>query len=171
MTAVPEAGKYVLDPAKSSVTFSHKTIWGLVTVKGTFGAVSGDGEVSPDGTATGVIRIDASSIDTKHGKRDTHLRSAELFDVEKFPVIEFDVFSATRDASGKATVDGNLTVRDVTKPRSITATVTSVDADGVTLTTEFAVDRTVFGLAWNQLGMIRGNATITATLHFTRTAA
>jgi polyisoprenoid-binding protein YceI len=171
MTAVPEASRYVLDPAQTSVAISQKGMWGMVTVKGTFATVTGDGEVLPDGTATGVIRVDASSLDTKHGKRDTHLRSADFFDVEKFPLIEFDVTSASREANGSASVAGNLTVHGVTKPQTIAATVTAVEPDAVTPTTEFTVDRTAFGLNWNQLGAIRGDATVTATLRFTRTAA
>jgi polyisoprenoid-binding protein YceI len=171
MAAVPEASRYVLDPAQSSVVISHKGMWGLATVKGTFGAVSGEGEVHSDGTATGVIRLDASSLDTKQAKRDAHLRSAEFFHAEKFPFLQFDVASATRDGSGKARVEGSLTIRDITQPQSITADVVAVDPDAVTLSTVFTVDRTTFGLNWNQMGMIRGDATVTATLRFTRTAA
>lgn len=171
MTTVPEASRYVLDPGQSSVAISQKGMWGLVTVKGAFTAVSGDGEVLPDGTGTGVIRVDASSVDTKHTKRDTHLRSADFFDVEKFPVIQFDALSAARDASGKATVDGRLTIRGVAVAKPITATVTAVEPDAVTLATQFAVDRTAFGITWNQMGMLRGETTVTATLRFTRTAA
>jgi polyisoprenoid-binding protein YceI len=171
MTAVPEASKYVLDPAQSSVAMSHKGLWGLVTVKGTYTAVSGDGEVLPDGTAIGVIRVDASSLDTRQAKRDTHLRSADLFDVEHFPLIQYDVLSASRDASGNASIEGRLTIRGVTKSQPITAKVAAVEAGAVTLTTQFAVDRTVFGITWNQLGSIRGHATVTATLRFTRAGA
>lgn len=171
MTAVPEASRYVLDPAQSSVAISHKGMWGLATVKGTFGTVAGEGEVHPDGTATGVIRLDASSLDTKQAKRDTHLRSAEFFDAEKFPFLRFDVASATRGENGKASVQGSLTIREITQPQSITADVIAVDPDAVTLTAEFTVDRTAFGLNWNLMGMIRGDATVTATLRFTRTAA
>ena len=171
MTTAPEAGRYVLDPAKSSVAFSQKGMWGLATVKGAFAALTGDGEVLPDGTATGVIRVDASSIDTKHTKRDTHMRSADFFDVEQFPLIRFDVLSASQDAGGTASVDGRLTVRGVTRPQTVTAKVAAAGPDGITLTVEFPVDRTVFGLNWNQMGMIRGAATVSATLRFTRTAA
>ena len=171
MTAVPEAGRYLLDPAQSSVAISQKGMWGLVTVKGAFTAVSGDGEVLPDGTATGVIRVDASSIDTKHTKRDTHLRSADFFDVEQFPVIQFDTVSAARDASGQATVDGRLTIRGVAVAQPITATVAAVEPDAITLTTRFTVDRSAFGIKWNQMGMLRGETTVDATLRFTRTAA
>jgi polyisoprenoid-binding protein YceI len=171
MTAVPEAGRYVLDPAQTSVAISQKGMWGLVTVKGAFATVTGDGEVLPDGTATGVIRVDASSIDTKQAKRDKHLRSADFFDVEKFPLIQFDVASTSREASSSASVEGRLTIRGVTKPQAIAATVTAVESDAVTLTTEFAVERTAYGLNWNQMGMLRGDTTVTATLRFTRTAA
>lgn len=171
MTAVPEAGRYVLDPAQTSVAISQKGMWGLITVKGAFTAVTGDGEVLPDGTATGVIRVDASSIDTKQAKRDKHLRSADFFDVEKFPLIQFDVASTSREASGNASLEGRLTIRGVTEPQTLAATVTAVEPDAVTLTTSFAVERTAFGLNWNQMGMLRGATTVTATLRFTRTAA
>jgi hypothetical protein len=53
----------------------------------------------------------------------------------------------------------------------VTATVTRMEPDAVTLTTEFTVDRGEFGLTWNQLGMMRGLTTVTATLRFQRTAA
>lgn len=171
MTAAPEAGRYQLDPARSSVAISHKGMWGLATVKGTFAAVTGEGEVDPDGTATGVIRIEASSIDTGNSRRDTHLRSAAFFDVEQFPIIEFDVLSAAQDASGGASVQGNLTIRGVSHPQSATVQVASAEADDLTLTTQFSVDRSTFGVNWNQLGTVRGLATVTATLRFTRTAA
>jgi polyisoprenoid-binding protein YceI len=171
MTAVPEAGRYVLDPAQTSVAIRQKGLWGLVTVKGTFATVTGDGEVLPDGTANGVVRVDAASIDTKQAKRDTHLRSADFFDIEQFPLIQFDVASASREANGNAGVEGRLTVRGVTQPQAISAAVTAVEPDAVTLTTEFTVDRTAFGLLWNQMRAIRGLATVTATLRFTRTAA
>src|SRR5580704_15933256 len=46
------AGSWQLDPAGSSVTFQHKTMWGLATVRGTFETVHGSGEIHPDGTAT-----------------------------------------------------------------------------------------------------------------------
>jgi polyisoprenoid-binding protein YceI len=66
------------------------------------------------------------------------------------------------------TVDGQLTVRGVSRPQMLTATVAEVTPDAITLTAKFDVDRTQFGMSWNQMGMLRGPATMTATLRFAR---
>ncbi|MDO0911030.1 YceI family protein [Streptomyces sp. DT2A-34] len=74
-----ETGTWQLDPAASTVALRHKTFWGLVTVKGTFAAVTGNGEVRPDGSAVGTITLDAASLDIRSAKRDEHLRAADSF--------------------------------------------------------------------------------------------
>lgn len=167
MPTAVEIGRWTLDPARSTVVIKHKTIWGLSTVNGAFSQVSGEGEVLPDGSAHGTLKIDAASIDTKHGKRDAHLRSAEFFDIEKHPEITFTASGATPNADGTAHVIGDLTVRGVSRPLSFNAAV-NPDGEAVTLTAETAVDRAEFGLTWNQLGMIRGLATVAVSLVFTR---
>jgi polyisoprenoid-binding protein YceI len=171
VTTTVDSGAFLLDPAGSTVAVQHKTMWGLVNVKGAFTSVSGKGELRPDGTATGVINLDAASLDTKNAKRDTHLRSADFFSVEEHPAIVFEVRSATRRGSDTVAVEGRLTVRGVTRPQSLTAPLVKADADAVTLTTEFTVDRVNFGIDWNQMGMMRGVATVSATLRFQRAAA
>ncbi len=85
MTTAVETGLWQLDATRSTVAISHVTMWGMVTVKGTFTGVSGEGEVRPDGTVRGAVTLDAASLDTKHTKRDEHLRSADFFDVEHHP--------------------------------------------------------------------------------------
>ncbi|HZP55101.1 YceI family protein [Actinocrinis sp.] len=164
-------GQFVLDTARSTVAFRHKTMWGLVTVKGTFKGVSGDGKLDADGSATGVINVRADSVDTKNTARDKHLRSDDFFAAERFPVIKFDVLSAVQNADGTVRVEGLLTVREVTQALTITATLAATEPAGVTLVTQFDVDRAAFGITWNQLGMLRGVATITATLRFARTGS
>ncbi|MFB7510289.1 YceI family protein, partial [Streptomyces broussonetiae] len=96
MTVTVETGTWQLDPSASAVSLRHKTMWGLVTVKGAFTAVSGAGEVRPDGSATGTVTLEAASLDTKHAKRDTHLRSADFFDADQHPEITFAVRGADR---------------------------------------------------------------------------
>ncbi len=168
MASVPEAGKFVLDPAASSVAIHHKTMWGLVTVHGTFDRVDGVGELHEDGSAGGVITLDSASINTKHTKRDTHLRSAAFFDAEQFPSIQLEVLDAVRKNDSTVDISGYLKIRGISKPLSLTATIVGVESDSVTLSTEFAVDRADYQMAWNQLGMIRGLANVTATLRLTR---
>jgi polyisoprenoid-binding protein YceI len=170
MTVTVETGTWQLDPTASTVALRHRTMWGLVTVKGVFTEVTGRGEVRPDGSAVGTLTIDVASLDTKNAKRDTHLRSADFFDVGNHPEITFAVRSAELRDGGTAQVVGQLTARGVSRPLSLTARVLGADSDAVTLEAEFTVDRDQFGMGWNQMGMIRGLTTVTATLGFTRTA-
>jgi polyisoprenoid-binding protein YceI len=150
------AGTWTLDETRSTVGLRSKSMWGLVAVKGAFGQVSGTGTVSADGEVTGRVAVAAASIDTKNKKRDTHLRSAEFFDSENHPDLVFTVTGITPSGSGSGvTVSGQLTVRDQTRPLSFAAAaaVSSASASEVTLDAKVPVNRSDFGLAWNQLGM------------------
>ncbi|ONI91710.1 hypothetical protein ALI22I_07510 [Saccharothrix sp. ALI-22-I] len=121
-----------------------------------------------DGSANGVVTIDAASVDTKNAKRDIHLRSADFFDVDKHPSLTFTTTSATAGRDGTVKVKGELTVRDTTRPLSFTATADDVSPDAVTLNAELTVDRKDFGLTWNQLGMMKDITSLALTLRFTR---
>ncbi|MFF7971147.1 YceI family protein [Streptomyces sp. NPDC007905] len=171
MTVAVETGLWQLDPTASAVGLRHKTFWGLVTVKGTFTAVTGRGEVGSDGSATGTVTLDVASLDTKNAKRDTHLRSADLLDTDNHPEITFAVRGADRLDGDDVRITGRLTVRGISRPLSLTARLTSATAEALTLEAEFPVDREDFGVTWNQLGMMRGLTTVTAALRFTRAAA
>ncbi|MGW3289809.1 YceI family protein [Streptomyces sp. NPDC001002] len=171
MTVAVETGLWQLDTTASTVALRHKTMWGMVTVKGTLDAVEGQGEVSADGSATGTVTLNAASIDTKNRKRDEHLRSADFFDVENHPEITFAVRTAELREGETVEVAGQLTVRGISRPQPVTAKLTGASADGLTLDAEFTVDRAEFGLGWNQMGMIRGLTTVTSTLRFVRAQA
>ncbi|MFI9275257.1 YceI family protein [Kitasatospora sp. NPDC052896] len=168
MTAAVKSGAFQLDRAGSTIAIRHKTMWGLVTVKGHFTTLSGGGEVRPDGTATGTITVGSASLDTKNAKRDTHLRSADFLAVEEFPEIVYEVREVTPRGDAAVEVNGSLTVRGTTRPLALTATVTEAGADTATLTTEFTVDRQEFGLTLNPAGMMRGVTTVNAVLRFQR---
>jgi polyisoprenoid-binding protein YceI len=170
MTTAVQSGAFQLDPAGSTVAIRHGTMWGLVTVKGHFTEVSGGGEVRPDGTAAGTVTVRSASLDTKHAKRDAHLRSADFFAAEEFPEISYEVRQVTPGDGTTVEVEGSLTVRGTTRPLALTATVTEADADTATLTTKFTVDRRDFQLTWNQLGMLRDVTTVNAVLRFRRTS-
>jgi polyisoprenoid-binding protein YceI len=163
------AGRWVLDPARSSVVVRNKTFWGLATVKGTFTGVSGGGEVHQDGTAHGSLTVDTSSLDTKNAKRDTHLRSADFFDAGKHPALTFTANGITANPDGStAAVEGELTIRGTSRPLRFTARATGVSEDTVTLSGELTVDRQDFGMTWNQLGMLKPLAMVSVTAAFTR---
>ncbi|WP_037577641.1 YceI family protein [Phaeacidiphilus oryzae] len=161
-------GSWKLDSARSNVAFKQKGMWGLVTVRGTFTTVSGEGEVYPDGTAAGAIAVDSKSVDTGNAKRDQHLRSADFFECERHPTITFAVARAATGEGDKVQVEGELTVRGVSRPQAVEAVVRQEQDGSVVLSTEFQVERADHGITWNQLSAMRGPTTVSATLHFTR---
>jgi polyisoprenoid-binding protein YceI len=166
------AGRWVLDPAHSSVRFHSKTFWGLVTVKGTFGAVTGEGEVGSDGAVHGTLSVDAASVDTKNAKRDKHLRSADFFSADQHAAIVFTANSVTPSpvSPDSVQVTGDLTVAGTSRPLAFPARITSATADEATLEAEVTVDRADFGITWNQLGMLKGASTVLITARYRHAA-
>jgi polyisoprenoid-binding protein YceI len=161
------AGEWALDPRKSSVALKSRSMWGLAPVNGVFREVSGNGTVSPDGEVSGTVTVASASIDTKHSRRDTHLRSDDFFDSANHRDIKFTADGIRPSGQGVA-VTGALTVRDRTRPLSFDA-VASVQGDGeVWLDAEIHINRADFGLTWNQLGMVSMNNTLTIHAVFVR---
>jgi polyisoprenoid-binding protein YceI len=161
------AGTWTLDPARSTVALKSKSMWGLVSVKGTFTKVEGTGIVSPTGEVTGQITVATGSLDTKNARRDTHLRSKDFFLAEEYPAITFTLNKVTPTGDG-VNVEGTLTVRDRGNPITFTSTA-APDADGaVALDATVEVDRSQYGLTWNMLGMTSMSSTITIHAVFTR---
>ncbi|MFJ5264715.1 YceI family protein [Streptomyces sp. NPDC088387] len=168
MTVAVETGLWQLDASASTVALRHKTLWGLVTVKGAFTGVASKGEVRPDGSATGTLTLEVASLDTKNPKRDAHLRSADHFDADNFPEITFVARNVELGDDNAAHIVGQLTVRGVSRPLSFIARLVDSNAEALTLEGEFTVDRHQFGVSGNQLGMIRGLTTVETTLRFRR---
>ena len=160
------AGSWKLDPARSSVALRSKTMWGLVSVKGTFSEVSGQAQVSPTGDITGTVTIGAASVNTKVKKRDQHLQSADFFDVANHPSIVYSVRSVG-PSEGGPTADGELTIRGVSRPVSVPLAARA-DGDAIRLDAEITVDRSQWGMDWNQLGMTKMQNVITVAAVFTR---
>jgi polyisoprenoid-binding protein YceI len=168
--AATGTASWQLDPAHSSVKLSHKTIWGLVTVRGGFDKLSGSGEILADGSARGQIHIDSASINTKNAKRDEHLRSADFFNAAAHPALTIDITGVSRQGTDGATVTGTLTVAGVTQPLNLPARITEDTAEAVALTTDAEFDRANFGLTWGKLGMMPGSASVSVTARFVRQA-
>lgn len=160
------AGSWTLDAARSQVQLATKSMWGMVPVKGVFSEVSGSGTVTGAGEVTGTLTVAAGSIGTKVKKRDDHLRSADFLDAANYPDITFSVETISPAADG-VTVAGDLTVRGTTRPVSFGAAVSGDDGE-VTLDAEVPVNRTDYGLTFNQLGMMGTRNTITIHAVFTR---
>jgi polyisoprenoid-binding protein YceI len=161
------AGHWTLDSGRSSATLRSKSMWGLVAVKGTFGQLEGSGTISPAGEATGSIALASDSLVTKNKKRDTHLRSGDFFQSEKYPHITFSVAKVVPSGEG-VTVSGTLTVRDRSRQISFPATADLAGDGDITLDAAVQVDRSEFGLTWNQMGMASMQSTIGIHAVFTK---
>jgi polyisoprenoid-binding protein YceI len=169
MSVTLSAGRYRLDPSASEVRIQHKTMWGLVTVKGRFTEVSGTGEIPADGgPASGTLTLAAASLDTGHTKRDIHLRSADFFDSESFPELVFTATEAAPQTDGTVALTGQLTVRGVTESLTLTGTVTGRTAETVTVAVDTIIDRDRFGLGWNKMGMMKGLTAVNVSATFKR---
>lgn len=145
-------GKYTLDASHSHVGFTVRHAM-ITKVHGSFGTVTGAGVMHPDGSGELSVSIDASSVDTRNADRDTHLRSADFFDVATFPTITFDADSVHTDGD-TLQVHGTLTIRDVARPVSFALQVTGRATDPFgndRFGFEGSVDinRTHWGLGWN----------------------
>ena len=162
------AGSWTLDPARSQVQLKTRHTWGLLPLSGVFRQVSGNGTVTAAGDVSGVITVAAESIDTKNSRRDTHLRSADFFDVANHPQFTFTAQSVT-PTDGGVRVTGRLTVRGETRPASFDAAV-STEGDEVSLDGELPVHRGEFGLTWNFIGIASMHNTIIIHAVFTRAA-
>ena len=161
------AGEWVLDPGRSSVRLTNRSVWGLVRANGVFREISGAGTVAAGGEVSGTVTVAAASIDTRNARRDTHLRSPDFFDSGNHPDISFAV-DAIRPSGRGVVVSGALTVRDHTRPLSFDAAV-SVHGDGETwLDAEVRINRADFGLTWNLLGLVSMDNTLTIHAVFTR---
>jgi polyisoprenoid-binding protein YceI len=146
------AGTFTIDASHSRVGFSARHAM-VTKVRGSFNDYSGSAVVA-DGAATVTIEINAASIDTRSADRDGHLQSPDFFDVANFPKITFVSTSVKDSGSDKIVVEGNLTIKDVTKPLSITFeyTGTATDPFGNArfgFEGESEINRKDFGLTWN----------------------
>jgi polyisoprenoid-binding protein YceI len=160
-------GEWVLDPRKSSVRLKTRSMWGLAPVKGVFREVSGNGTISSDGQVSGTVTVAAASIDTKNARRDTHLRSADFFDVANNPDITFAADLIRPSGQGVA-VAGALTVRGRTRPLSFDAAASVQGDGGIWLDAEIRINRADFGLTWNPMGLVGVNNTLAIHAVFTR---
>src|SRR3954462_6643065 len=99
MTTRIASGTYAVDAAHSTVEFAVRHMM-ISTVKGNFGDVTGTLTIPESGTPKVEATIKAASIDTRNEMRDTHLKSGDFFDVEKFPELRFVSTRADRTDDG-----------------------------------------------------------------------
>jgi polyisoprenoid-binding protein YceI len=108
------AGTWTIDASHSEVGFTARHL--MSKVRGSFTDFAGTVEVADnvlDSKAT--VEIQITSIDTRNGDRDAHIRSAEILDLETHPTMKF-VTTGVRENGANYLLDGDLTIRNVTRP-------------------------------------------------------
>ena len=146
-----------IDASHSAIAFSVRHMV-VSKTRGRFTKFTGQIRLDPDlpGASSVEVSIDPSSIDTADEQRDAHLRSADFFDVEKFPAASFRS-TVVEDLGGdKYRIIGDLTVHGVTRSVVLHATYEGSGKDpwggeraGFSANTQ--IKRSRFGLTWNQL--------------------
>ena len=156
--AIPQAATttWNVDPVHSVAEFKVKHMM-ISNVKGQFTTVKGVLILDENDLANSRVEasIEAASINTRDAQRDAHLKSADFFDVEKFPILSFKSTRISRVTDGELAVAGELVIHGIT--RSVLFTVdgpTPPAKDpwgnvrlGLSATTK--INRKNFGLEWN----------------------
>ena len=149
--------RYEIDPAHTNVGFTAKHL-AVATVHGRFDKFDAELE-GPDDDPTqarGTVRVEVASLSTRNDQRDTHLRSADFFDAEKYPYMTFKVTAVEPADDEHFKVRGELTIKETTRPITLDATLEGRTADpygggkeriGVSATAQ--LNRMDFGLHWD----------------------
>lgn len=152
---IAEARDWQTDAAQSTLTF-----------KGAYQGESFDGKFKKFDAAISYdendvskakfdVKIDVASVDTASSERDDSLKGGDFFDPKKFPQAHFVTTTFTKSADGAVTAQGNLTIRDQTKPVTLKVKFTP-NGDKATLDVDTTLKRLDFGLGngkdWTDIG-------------------
>jgi polyisoprenoid-binding protein YceI len=145
------AGTWRVDPVHSHVGFALDYMIG--TFRGSFSPVQATLEVGEDGTATITGATDVASVKVQDENLQAHLQSPDFFDAERAPEITFRSSEIVRSGE-TVTVKGELSIRGTTLPVELAGTIADPITDPygrerVGLTLAGSVDRTQFGITWN----------------------
>ncbi|MFL5864154.1 MAG: YceI family protein [Solirubrobacteraceae bacterium] len=144
---------YNVDPSHSSVSFEVRHM-GIATVRGRFGTFEGTIDASGDAPVLqGTVEV--ATIDTGDVNRDGHLKGPEFFDADQQPKISFHSTATEVSADGQITLEGEITIKGISKPIELTGEVAENGEDPwgnerIGLELSGAVDRRDFDLKWNQ---------------------
>ena len=146
-----------IDPVHTNVEFAVRHLM-ISTVKGRFGDVKGTVELDLANPAAARldVTIGTESIDTRNGDRDAHLRSPDFFDAANFPEMRYVSRSVKVQADGTFHVEGDLTIRGVTRNVPLVATLEGTGADPwggqrAGFSASGKLNRGDFGLHWNKV--------------------
>ena len=149
--------KWIIDPAHSEISFKAKHLM-ITHVSGEFDEFNSELETDGENFETGKLSFVAkvSSVNTGNEQRDTHLKSDDFFNAEKFPDLKFEASGLKKNGNGGYELAGNLTIRDITKPVKLHVEPAGIVKDpwGQTkagFSVEGKISRKEFGLKWNAL--------------------
>ncbi|HXF14668.1 MAG TPA: YceI family protein [Terriglobales bacterium] len=173
-TAPSAISTWNLDAAHSVAEFKVKHMM-ISNVKGQFTKLTGTLKFDEQDITNSAVEasIDAGSIHTRDAQRDAHLKSADFFDVEKFPALTFKSTAITRKSDDELAVAGDLTIHGVTRKIVFAVegpTPSAKDPWGNTrlgLSATARINRKDYGLTWNaalETGGILVGDEITITL-------
>jgi polyisoprenoid-binding protein YceI len=163
-------GQWQVVPDQSTILVKAKTMWGLSSVKLRYPDFSGEGQVTSPQTVSGHLDIKAASVQTGIKKRDDHMRSADYFEVDKFPDINVVVTGADAVQGDSLDLRADLTIKGTTKPVVLKTKVTPVGDGGMRLSAQATINRQEFGVDGNMIGMMADDATISGDVVFRRNA-
>lgn len=144
-----------IDPMHSTIEFKVKHLM-ITTVTGRFESFTATVEAADDTFANAAVsfQADVNSIATGIADRDAHLKSDDFFNAEQFPTLNFTGTSMTSTGTNTFVLEGDLTIRDVTKRVSLNVEFGGVMADPYGNTkagfeASGVIKRKEFGLAWD----------------------
>lgn len=154
MTTAAAVRTYQIDKAHSEAVFQVRHL--ITKVRGRFSEFEGTiqfDEAQPERSSV-TFTIQTSSIDTNQPDRDTHLRSEDFFAVERFPALTFVSTGITKRSETVFDVEGDLTIRDVTRRVALPVTFLGRAKDPwgqerIAFETGIVINRKEFGLMWN----------------------
>ncbi|MDY0109498.1 MAG: YceI family protein [Candidatus Krumholzibacteria bacterium] len=154
VAAAAQAATYKIDPSHSAVSFKVRHLM-ISTVRGSFDEFSGSFTYLKDNPAQWQVaaEIQTASVNTNDDKRDDHLRTADFFDVEKFPTMTFRSTKVTGQGE-RFKLHGDLTLLGVTKPVVFDLEITgeTIDPWGnhrVGFSAIGKLDRKEWGMTWS----------------------
>lgn len=147
---------FTVDAAHSQVLFKVRHL-GISTVTGRFATFAGTFQLDPASGQAGAasMSIDVASINTENERRNGHLKSPDFFAADSFPKITFVSTGIQKVSGNKYKVNGNLTMRGVTKPVVLDAEIagTRQTAEGwlAAVNMTGTVKRKEYGLMWDRV--------------------
>ncbi|TDG00159.1 YceI family protein [Paenibacillus piri] len=147
--------KWAVDATHSSIDFTIRHMM-IAKVKGTFHTFEAEIEADPNDLTSADVQfaVELASIDTRNNDRDTHLRTADFFDVEKYPKMTFKSNRIVKTDEGEYEVSGDLTLHGVTRPETFSVTFEGSGKDPwgnerAGFSAQGTIKRSDFGLTYN----------------------